>query len=293
VSPLAGIVASLVYVSIPWVAQVSSHGRVEGVSAFYLLLAVYALLLRRPALSAPKNSGSVMLSGYLAGAAVACAYPATLMVVAPLFGWVWLRGRRANWKDAGVFLAAVLVACGGWFVKNWYLTGNPTYPLFYELFGGRTRTLENDAYWIGSHIAHTWTLAQLGNNLMAIVLNSEWISPLLVPLALLTLLVKSHRRLILTLWALVAYELACWWLFTDRIERFWLPLLPLLALLAGVGATWTSTTAWRRACFSWSRGQPLTIPISSPCRLYVRIQSVSIPGTRSYARWCRPAIGCC
>ncbi|MEX2561100.1 MAG: hypothetical protein WD403_14350, partial [Pirellulales bacterium] len=41
----AGVVAALVYISIPWVSQVSSNGLVEGVSAFYLLLSVFAVLL--------------------------------------------------------------------------------------------------------------------------------------------------------------------------------------------------------------------------------------------------------
>jgi hypothetical protein len=35
---------------------------------------------------------------------------------------------------------------------------------------------------------------------------------------------------------------------THRIDRFWIPILPVLALLAGAGATWTDATIWRRFC---------------------------------------------
>ena len=45
-------------------------------------------------------------------------------------------------------------------------------------------------------------------------------------------------------WAFVAYLFATWWLFTHRLDRFWLPLLPPLAILAGLGADWARGRAW-------------------------------------------------
>jgi hypothetical protein len=42
------------------------------------------------------------------------------------------------------------------------------------------------------------------------------------------------------------FLLAAWWLFTHRIERFWIPALPLAALLAGAGAAWLDDAWWRR-----------------------------------------------
>jgi hypothetical protein len=63
---------------------------------------------------------------------------------------------------------------------------------------------------------------------------------------MLALLAPVRRRLLLLLMALLAYVFAAWWLATHRIDRFWLPALPLLALLAGVGATWTDGRGWRR-----------------------------------------------
>jgi hypothetical protein len=39
---------------------------------------------------------------------------------------------------------------------------------------------------------------------------------------------------------------AVWWLLTHRVDRFMLPALPLVALLAGLGATWTDARLWRR-----------------------------------------------
>jgi hypothetical protein len=46
------------------------------------------------------------------------------------------------------------------------------------------------------------------------------------------------------LWAYVAYLFLTWWLLTHRVDRFWLPLLPALAVLAGLGADWTRLRTW-------------------------------------------------
>jgi hypothetical protein len=35
-----------------------------------------------------------------------------------------------------------------------------------------------------------------------------------------------------------------WWLLTHRLDRFWLPLLPAVAVLAGLGFDWTKAKGW-------------------------------------------------
>jgi hypothetical protein len=44
--------------------------------------------------------------------------------------------------------------------------------------------------------------------------------------------------------------LVLWWGLTHRIDRFWVPALPLLALLAGRGGRWSDTRLWRRGLFA-------------------------------------------
>ena len=39
-----------------------------------------------------------------------------------------------------------------------------------------------------------------------------------------------------TMWLLIAWWLAGWWLLTHRIDRFWVPVLPLMWLVAGAAA---------------------------------------------------------
>lgn len=286
VSPTAGVVAAVVYVSIPWIGQVSNLGLVEGASACYLFLAAYALMLERRSgveRSAEKAGGvggpsektdlsRFLLAGYLAGGAVACKYPAVLFVVTPLAVWILVHRNRelaaclllrrkkqaakpvperrlaTRFLPVGAFLLAVAVGSGAWFGKNWAFTGNPTYPLLYGVFGDRTGTWtpEKDRQWNGVHRPTDFSPRTLAKDTLRVALASEWLSPLVFPLAALAFLAPARRRAALVLVAYFGFVIALWWLLTHRIDRFWIPTLPLLAFLAGVGACWSRERIWRR-----------------------------------------------
>jgi len=312
-STSAGVVAALVYISIPWVVSVSSIGMVEGASACYLFLALYALLLSRRSdkgflrssnapplqwrgisqrcdVSENHPAALVALAGYLAGGAVATKYPAVLFVLLPLAFWTlvgrsWRKesGRDRTWAEKQqpqgaplaptsitppilspeprtlnplaalmVFLLAAAIGCGLWFGKNWVLTGNPTYPLLYGIFDGATWNAAKERQWNLVHLPRDFSIETLGWDLGRVLLTSEWLSPLVVPLAVLAFLGWGNKPLVVwrrLRWELLAYAafvVAVWWLFTHRIDRFWIPVLPVLALLAGAGACWGSEHWWRR-----------------------------------------------
>ena len=73
--------AALLFVSTPWIVQVSTTGFVEGASALYLLMTLYAFLLWK---TSPDRSPILLaLCGYMAGSSVSCKYPGVLFVVLP------------------------------------------------------------------------------------------------------------------------------------------------------------------------------------------------------------------
>ncbi len=265
----SGVIAALVYLSTPWIYRVSTDGQIDAVVGFYLFLAVYATLLW----SRDSNGSDrrLLLAGYLAGGSVACKYPPMLFVVIPLTGWILVRRWRQiqdnqrptqdessdasphkpDWQrlavPCGLFLLAVLLGSGLWFAKNWMLAGNPTYPLLYEVFSGQSWTAAQNAQWNHVHRPHDFSLWLLVKDLARVVLTSEWLSPLLFPLAVLSLATTKHRRLALGLWLYFGFVVATWWLLTHRIDRFWIPALSIVALLAGLGATWRNDRPWRVA----------------------------------------------
>jgi hypothetical protein len=275
-SPTAGVVAAVVYLSIPWVTSIASGGFVEGASACYLFLALYALLLPRSSRGGNllgrqlncrpdaevkgwqynchsnvrvEQTSSLLLAGYLAGGAVSTKYPALLFVLLPLAVGVLLSRPRARAARAcGVFLLAAAVGCGLWFAKNGAETGNPTHPLFYSVFDGKTWSVEKERQWNAVHRPHDFSAGALGKDLGRIAMTSEWLSPLVMPLAALALVGWRARRG-RVVWILLSYAgfvIAVWWLATHRIDRFWIPVLPVLALLAGAGACWSAARWWRR-----------------------------------------------
>lgn len=252
--PPAGMVAALVYLSTPWIMNLSACGFIEGALGMYLFAATYALVIGQD--EGGRRGSWLLLSGYLAGGAVACKYPGLLFVAAPLGGWLLWRiffNRRRDgentftWLAPAMFAVAALAGCGLWLAKNWVLAGNPTYPLLYGLFGGRTWTPEKNAMWNAVHQPHVFTATALGQDLWRVVIGSDWLGPLLVPLAALALLRRQNRRLTLGLAAYYAFVIGAWWTLALRTDRHWTAVVPILALMAGGGATWCHARTWRHA----------------------------------------------
>ncbi|MBX7168481.1 MAG: phospholipid carrier-dependent glycosyltransferase [Pirellulales bacterium] len=241
-SPRAGVIAALVYVSIPWVVQTSCLGLIEPAVALFTLLACLTALDWRARLASGQDAWRLLaLTGFLAGSAVACKYPAALFVLTPLGLWTsamaWQHtGPRRTMALVLCFATAAALACGPWFVKNALSTGNPSYPLLYGLFDGATRTPELAARWAAAHDPPNFAGADLAGRIVDIAGRSEWLSPLVVPLAVWGASVFWRDRGVRWLVAYLGFYLAAWWLATHRIDRFWVPMLPIAALLAGLGA---------------------------------------------------------
>lgn len=253
-TPTAGAIAAFVFISTPWMIRVSASGLIDGASAFYMFVTFYAVMIwyeRRKA--GEREMSRLLLSGFLAGSAVACKYPAVLFVVVPgVIAAACFPMGKLHVRQVVVFSGAVALACGLWFGKNLALAENPTYPLVYSVFGGKTRTVEKDTQWTTAHgpphdaqdRSYTWQ--HLRNSGSLLLWRSEFASPLLLPLAAIGLFSLRRSSLVLTLAAIIVFNVLAWWLLTHRIDRFLVPILPLVALLAGIGAGSFGDRAWQR-----------------------------------------------
>ena len=237
----AGVAAAVAYLSIPWIVHVSLAGLIDGVVGWYGLLTLYAFWLARRSSDCPALAA---LAGLMAGAAAACKYPAVVFVLVP-GGAAWLCRRtwptRRAWLALTAYCLAAAAVCGPWLVKNAVLAGNPVYPLAYGLFGGETRDDAKDAQWRQAHRAvdaggRTYSVRQLSDSVAQVGWKSPWLSPLIWPLILIAAAWPGSQRRVAVPLGIVAAGFAGWWLLTHRIDRFWLPLLPVMALVAGVGA---------------------------------------------------------
>jgi hypothetical protein len=244
----AGVAGAILFLSTPWVAFVSMAGLIEGASAYYTTLTFFALLLWQRT-SKVGSDGDLVLAGLMAGAAMACKYPAVLFVVLPAAAFVivtFVVRRYFSSRAVAFFLLGLVLGGGLWLAKNAVLTGNPTYPLLYELFGGTSWTDAKHDQWSHAHRAPQYglTLPALQNTATVLLISSERTSPLLVPFGLLGLWAARKQWLVLATALLLLFVVATWWTLTHRLERFLIPHLPLLAIVAGLGVTYVRHQFW-------------------------------------------------
>ena len=83
------------------------------------------------------------------------------------------------------------------------------------------------------------------DRLTRVVVRSEWLGLLTMPLAVASVLFCWRERWARMAVAYLAFVLATWWLATHRIDRFLVPALPVVALLAGFGVNRLARVAGR------------------------------------------------
>jgi hypothetical protein len=253
-SPGAGLFAALIYISTPWIDRLTTIAYVESGLLFYLFASLLAVLIAIERLkTGDLNLRQVFLTGLLAGSGMACKYTGALQVVAPIGAaivfapWFTLPAERSRVRVAvtlGVcFALGVGVTIGPWLIKNVVETRNPVFPLAYSIFGATQWSDELNAKFVSGHTTHS--PRSLFQCLGDVTANNDWSSPLWYALAPLALFVRSRRAMIFGLWAFAGFLFITWFSLTHQIDRFWIPMIPVLCLLAGIGAEWREDAVWR------------------------------------------------
>ncbi len=257
--------AILIHLSTPWTYRISIIAYAEGGLTFFLMATTLAVIVcvqsrqDHPEQSpeeeeSPGADRLTILTGLLAGSAMACKYPGLLSVVFPaavvllLLEWKSQNAAplaRRVAKTLLVFGLACGVTIGPWLLKNLYETGNPVYPLMNSLFHGIDWTPTLEANWKNAHSPSHYQPFDLLVKFYDVTLKSDWLSPLMFALAPLAFLTRWNRRIIGGLWLYVGFLFLSWWVLTHRLDRFWIPLIPLVALLSGGGVWWATNQFWR------------------------------------------------
>ena len=258
--PVPGAWAAVIYLSTPWTYRISIIAYTEGALCCYVVLTLLALFVFQDVINRRCNSrnsasdaGSqsplsdrhaqrwAFVTGLLAGSAVATKYPGILLVTVPAGVLVLLASARGGSADSSrssrvvrhvlAYSLGVLLTFGPWMAKNTIETGNPVYPLLYSVFGGEDWDAELDLKWKDAHARP----ADTAHGVADMLFENDWHSPLLWGFAPWALLTSASRGRVWLVAALVLWILAIWYLLTHRIDRFWVPVIPLLAVLAGIG----------------------------------------------------------
>jgi 4-amino-4-deoxy-L-arabinose transferase-like glycosyltransferase len=243
-STRAGWMAVVVYLTTPWVYRLAAIAYVEGPLFFYHAAMIWAVVRGGGDGTTPARRPWGLL-GLLAGCAMGCKYPALISAAIP-FG---ILAVLDSWRGRSVvpvehYLLGWAVVMGPWLGKNFIDTGNPVYPLANSVFHGRYWDQARETQWTTAHGRGRINAREFWTSVVDVAGRSDWQSPLYVALAPLALLRPGSRRLAVALWGYAAYLFLTWWLLTHRVDRFWLPMLPPLAILAGLGADWSPRRGW-------------------------------------------------
>ncbi|MBL8810536.1 MAG: hypothetical protein JNM43_10200 [Planctomycetaceae bacterium] len=263
-----GIVAALISLTTPWTLRISIIAYAEGSLTFYLVATLMTLMLcqRIGTSLVPGDYAQscrrrlLLLTGLLAGAAMASKYTGLVSVIVPACVFVLagvFRTRSSEpqlpfavhpGKERAIDLATLLCGCGlvmaPWLLRNLADTGNPVFPLGYSVFGGSEWSAERNAQWKKAHSADEHSLREVPRHFLDAAVRNKWTSGLLFGLGVPAVLLWKRRPALRPVLLLAGWSFLTWWALTHRIDRFWIPAIPLMSLL-GASLFLLNATAWR------------------------------------------------
>ncbi|MFH5805348.1 glycosyltransferase family 39 protein [Alienimonas sp. DA493] len=245
--------AAAAFLTSPWAVRLALHPYAEGALCAYgtLTLLAVTIAVRRRRLHSVRPA---LLAGLLAGAAFGCKYPALLLIAAPA-GVALLIARR-DWRKLAAFAGGFAVFAGPWLLKNLIETGNPVFPLLWGLFGGDGWDAATNARWTAAHSPPGWSPARWPHWVGQPLGLDTFHTSLLIAFAPLAAVAGPYRtgpRRAGWLAAALGGLILLWYLATHRIDRFWVPLLPVGCVLAGAGLRWATTREeWPVRVAAWT-----------------------------------------
>lgn len=260
-SPAAGLTGAAVFATTPLVGCLFGTAVVDLFVCLYVVLGIGALLN----FEAGGGSRWLVVVGLSAGTATAVklggGYSAALMAA-----WAALSGGGGGKAALRRFLtvavpAALVVA--PWIIKTTLVTGNPVFPLFPDILGGRDWRPE----YTENYVREVHSYGRMGGSLLDYLLSPVWItihwteygSPVpLNPLYLVMLLglpLMGDRSK--PIWPVVAWcgGFLAIWLLTAQVARFILPGLAVLSIAAGFVAVGVDRS---------NAGHPFFVPVHVP-----------------------------
>lgn len=245
---LTGKLAALLFMSVPIALHESGMAYADLGTAFYVTLAVYAVMNWERT----SEQRWLVLAGLMGGFALSTKVLAGVPIFA-LCVWVLLsaRGERrlsVGFRSALTLGVISLLVGSPWYIKSYIYTGNPFYPFLYNLFPHTRNWSQSaaDAY-RGSQLAFgmgrglaqglmsPWNLTMSGYRFYDHRSLLGLIGPAFLALTPACLLAKNLDKTILKVGAIGLVCMAAWFVLMQE-SRYLLGVLPLFSVVAGAGA---------------------------------------------------------
>ncbi len=233
-NPGIALLASVIFFNIPLVGFLSTTAYIDLGVTLYEFLALMGLV--NWFYSGKRKD--FLVSAIFTGLAMGTKYPAILFSFLPLLLGVILKTslidkirRPDRLKKVCLFSLVAIGIASPWFIKNLIYTGNPIYPLFYSLLGGRGWSVFNAARFMEQHsstFGNWWEVFLVPLTIS----RSPDIGPLFIIFAPLLIFFKRFARPVKLLVVYGGLYFLLWMFFTHRDYRFLLPAFPAFSLIA-------------------------------------------------------------
>lgn len=271
------ILPLVLFYTIPSVFVVSHRAYSDLTLSLYAFLAVYCFINWLSAQeSGQDEQGWIALCGSYTGFALSAKYTALFMPFLAFFGLLWAARRYhgANQGRAAVRLVwlymifTILVGCP-FYIKNWWITGNPLYPFLHKVFGGKGWD-SDQAHLYDVFVRELGMGRRLVDYLMLpwnLSLNARFDSikfdGIIGPLFLVTLpfLIGIRTRISLAMKVVAVYCISTFffWAGSAQQVRYLIPIFPWLALVVGRLVDYYRNQKWVLALLSAALGVSVSL----------------------------------
>jgi len=233
--------ASASLVSVPVVLWEATVAYADLATTAYTLLFLLAAWNATNESSASTRRRWLALAGLMGGLALGTKMTAlgSVGILALLLLW-----ERVRLREIALCVGIALLVGAPWYIKTYVYTGNPVYPYFYEIFGGRNWTTENARIYREAQLA--FGLGREPYQLLMAPFNltfywSRFFDPLpfvgsvgFVYLAALVPLLFANRLPAASRWWIpfILVSLVLWFVLMQQV-RYLMPVFPLVSLLCG------------------------------------------------------------
>jgi hypothetical protein len=233
----------LIFFTIPSVFQNAHVAYCDLTLAFYTFVAGYAFLNWFNT----KETLWIILCGVFSGIAMSIKFGGLYLPLSGCLGILWgCRRQKISSKKAirlfSLYILFTFIAGAPFYLKNWVMTGNPLYPLFYHIFGGKGWSADQGRYYdllinnlgmgreLIDYLLLPWNLSFRAR------MHSPMFDGLIGPVFILVLpFAIGVRRISIELKIVWVYCLMAFvfWASSAQQIRYLVPLFPFLALMVG------------------------------------------------------------
>ncbi len=134
-------IPSLSLLSLPLTSFLMSTPIMELPLSAFLMLSFYSLLL----FIRTRKNGWLLITGIFAGFSAGLKYQGLFVfLLVPIVLLIFERRIKENIRAIIIIFSISIIVSLPWFLKNFIYTGNPFYPMFFKIFGGKGWSAENN-----------------------------------------------------------------------------------------------------------------------------------------------------